>query len=164
MKGWILLGTGIVLAGCSSEGEAGPPSHTGYVTEIDGDRMLVVEEEPEDYSDTGGLETFYDAIWFEGTPEELLPGDFVHVWAEGAIAESYPGQGTAERASIIQPEEYSGAELDEQQALELALEETADDDASTHYAVEDVTFEEGLWTVTLYDSIAQRSIEWEFEE
>ena len=73
-------------------------------------RILVVDPVAQDFSDTGGIEEFYNAIWFSNAPQEVEPGNKVEVWFD-IVAESYPGQSEALDIKIIQEEVPEGADL-----------------------------------------------------
>src|SRR5690554_5936266 len=100
MKKWIilLLGLSLLLTGCMGEPQAGEEnreeysSMVGYIMDIDsGGRILVVDPVAQDFSNTGGVDEFYNAIWFSDAPQEVELGERVEVWFD-AVAESYPGQ------------------------------------------------------------------------
>ncbi|GBG07217.1 hypothetical protein PAT3040_01765 [Paenibacillus agaridevorans] len=46
----------------------------GYITKMDGDQMLVISSEPEDFSSNGGIAEYYAAVWFtiDDPPHPLL--------------------------------------------------------------------------------------------
>jgi hypothetical protein len=123
----IMLGT-IVLALLSACGIIGEgtgsandePGITGYVMAVEGERILVVATEAQDFSDTGGVNEFYDAIMFANVPEDIRIGDKVHVWYD-EVAESYPGQSTAKRIEKVPPVHPEGADLTDSDVLHHVL-------------------------------------------
>ncbi|SDN97415.1 DUF3221 domain-containing protein [Alkalicoccus daliensis] len=143
-----------LLAACGQEetpgeeppADSGEPVITGYVLDMEENSALVVESTAQDFSDTGGQEEFYSAIYFTEMPEEVQLGDRVEVWAE-AVAESYPGQAEAQRVEILEPGQPEGAELNEREVITRAIGEHSLDG---HAAVSDITFTEGAWTVEFF--------------
>lgn len=127
MRGWIILALGVSLlfTGCMGAPQAGEEdqysSMVGYVMDVDSaGRILVVDPVAQDFSDTGGIEEFYNAIWFSNAPQEVEPGNKVEVWFD-IVAESYPGQSEALDIKIIQEEVPEGADLSPDQALNRLL-------------------------------------------
>lgn len=129
---------GISLIGCSAtierEDAANNPGEAkhekvkldgavleGYVVKKEGESILVVSSVPKDFSSTGGVKEYYDAIWASEAPKELEPGQKVRVWFKGPLAESYPAHGTAERVWAFQSNKPEGATLSEAQAINKAL-------------------------------------------
>lgn len=98
------------------------PEIVGYVVKSEGGKMLVVSSEPQDFSATGGLEEFYNAVWVSDVQEKVHIGEKVKVWFEGPILESYPAQATAEKVLILPSTQPKGADLTEAQAIEKALD------------------------------------------
>lgn len=120
--GGIMNGT----AGIGSGGDgtavhnAAPPGMEGYVTAIDGGRMLVVDPVPKDFSSTGGVSEFYEAIWFSGKPDHVEVGQKVQVWFD-IVAESYPGQSAALKVRVMTSPKPQNADLSEAEAIREAL-------------------------------------------
>lgn len=106
------------LAGCTSHSE---PGIEGYVVKKEQDRILVVDSSPEDFSSTGGLAEFYNAIWFSSAPGKVKVGEKVQVWFD-VVAESYPGQSEAEKFVIIPGKKPKNADLAESEAIRKALD------------------------------------------
>ena len=116
-----------LFAGCSvdqTDGVPGAsdkePGMTGYVMAKENERILVVDPVSQDFSSTGGVNEFYDAIWFSNIPEEIKEGDKVKVWFD-AVAESYPGQSEAIKIEVVPASRPDGADLDESAAINKAL-------------------------------------------
>ncbi|SDI66590.1 YobA family protein [Alteribacillus bidgolensis] len=98
------------------------PGMTGYVVDKRGSEVLVVASEPKDYSETGGQEEFFSAIWFSNAADNADIGHKVEVWYE-VVAESYPGQSKADHMEVLPSEKPEGAHLTEQEAVKQALDE-----------------------------------------
>lgn len=116
-----------LFVGCSADQPGGVPAvpdkepgMTGYVMAKEDERILVVDPVSQDFSSTGGVNEFYDAIWFSNIPEEIKEGDKVKVWFD-AVAESYPGQSEAISIEVIVAPRPDGADLDESEAINKAL-------------------------------------------
>lgn len=152
---WIVL-LGIVLFGCGSSSGSGdskiehdPPGMEGYVINVEGDRILVVESKAQDFSSTGGVEEFYSAIWFSKAPENMKIGQKVQVWFD-IVAESYPGQSEAKKVVVLPSERPEGADLNEAEAIRKAFE-AHDSEYMGVTAVREVSYEAGkdAWEVML---------------
>ncbi len=119
-----ILALSVFPSGCSTGDVQQPPDGTagieGYVTAVEGGRILVVSSEAQDFSSTGGVDEFYNAIWFSNAPDSIKAGDFVKVWFD-AVAESYPGQSEAIHVEVVQGQKPEGASLSQSEALNKAL-------------------------------------------
>lgn len=117
------------LLGCNSnnisDDEKNDPSVDmeiiGYVMQKDNERILVISQSAQDFSSTGGVKAYYDAIWFSKAPKEVEVGDKVSVWYD-FVAESYPGQSEVKHIDVISSQKPNGANLTESEALKKALE------------------------------------------
>ncbi|MDF2591240.1 MAG: hypothetical protein K0S75_706 [Clostridia bacterium] len=96
------------------------PGIIGYVMKLSNSGMLVVSQGIQDFSSTGGVKEFYNAIWFSNAPKEIEVGDQVRVWFD-EVLESYPGQSEAKHIEVIASEKPDGANLDISEALNRAL-------------------------------------------
>lgn len=96
------------------------PGIAGYVTKQEEGRILVVASEPQDFSATGGIDEFYNAIWFKNVETDVQIGDQVKVWFE-FVMESYPGQSEATHIEVISADTPDNAMLTEAEALRKAL-------------------------------------------
>lgn len=96
------------------------PGMIGYVMNKENTRILVVSQVVQDFSSTGGVKEFYNAIWFSKASKEIQIGDKVKVWFD-EVLESYPGQSEAKHIEVVTSEKPKGANLDESQALSAAL-------------------------------------------
>lgn len=92
----------------------------GYVMKKDKERILVISQEVQDFSSTGGVKEYYDAIWFSKAPKDIEVGNKVKVWFD-IVAESYPGQSEVKNIEVISSQQHDGAKLTESQALSKAL-------------------------------------------
>ena len=99
------------------------PDLIGYVMEKTEDRMLVVSQEPQDFSQTGGVKEFYNATWLSNVQADIAIGELVKVWFEGGVAESYPSQTKLGKFEIIKTERPEGADLSTDQVIRKALME-----------------------------------------
>lgn len=124
-----LLAAALALSGCggsvtgangSGATQETPPGMEGYVVAKDNGRVLVVDPVPQNFSETGGVEEFYNAIWFAGAPAHAGIGHRVQVWFD-AVAESYPGQSTATKMNVLTSPKPAGADLSEAEAIRAAL-------------------------------------------
>lgn len=98
----------------------GEPGIEGYIVKKEGSRILVVDSEPQDFSSTGGLKEFYNAIWFSNAPENVEIGEKVQVWFD-VVMESYPGQSEAKKVLVLPNVKPEGADLSEAEAIREAL-------------------------------------------
>ena len=119
----IVLLFAISLLGCSPSKDKKPegePGIIGYVTAIENGRILVISTEAQDFSANGGVNEFYDAIWFSNVPKDIKLGDRVRVWYD-MVAESYPGQSEALHVELFPRVKPEAANLTESDALHRAL-------------------------------------------
>lgn len=131
----------LLLGGCGArpDGHAGAPAPSasgtqqpgfvGYVVKIEGGRILVVAPEARDFSATGGISHYYEAIWFSKVPSDIGIGMKVEVWAD-AIAESYPAQAAATRLAVIAELKPEGARLTPAEAIARAIESLPEQDTA----------------------------------
>jgi hypothetical protein len=147
----------ILLVGCGVASNAKPisredePGITGYVMKKENGRILVISTEKMDFSSTGGVDEFYDAIWFSKAPEEIEVGDKVKVWYD-IVLESYPGQSEAIDLEVVEAIKPEGAKLTDSEALQAALfSQSFDDD--TLLVVKEIEYdaEADSWNVKLKD-------------
>lgn len=112
----------LILSGCNGLNFLrGEPNITGYIMATSEGSILVINTEPEDFSGTGGVEEFYDAVWVSNVTEPVDVGEQVNVWFEGGVNESYPAQAGMGELEIIDSRIPSGADLSEAEALRAAL-------------------------------------------
>src|SRR5690625_1173771 len=81
-----------MLVSCKPGADGEPHIH-GYVMEKADGRILVISKEAQDFSDTGGISNFYDAIFLRNAPDDVEVGHEVRVWYDGPVEESYPAGG-----------------------------------------------------------------------
>jgi hypothetical protein len=116
------------LLGCNQsnigvDGKKSPseePGIIGYVMNEENTGILVVSQVVQDFSATGGVEEFYNAIWFSNAPQDVEIGDKVKVWYD-EVLESYPGQSEAKHVEVISSQKPNGANLTESEALYKTL-------------------------------------------
>ncbi|NDL67568.1 DUF3221 domain-containing protein [Anaerotalea alkaliphila] len=153
----------LAATGCAKGGKPDTePGLTGHLMAREGGRILVIDTQAQDFSSTGGVDSFYNAIWFSNAPEDIPLGETVSVWFD-AVAESYPGQSEAIHVEVVPSEKPPGADLTQAQALNLALTgpEYIQTSAVTSIAYEaetdlwtfgmQVLFEETAYTITVAD-------------
>lgn len=102
------------------ERKFGEPGIIGYVVKKEGRQILVVNPVPQDFSSTGGVKEFYDAIWFSHSPRNVQIGQKVKVWFD-FVATSYPGQSSAKRVLVLPSPKPDGANLSQAEAIRYAL-------------------------------------------
>lgn len=126
-------------------------SMRGYVIKREEDRILVISSEKQDFSATGGIAEYYEAIWFSDAPLGVKLGEKVEVWYEYVLT-SYPGQSTAEKIAIMPTEQPIDATLTEAEAVAKALLDDALNEMSI-YTVLLVSYDTNskLWTVHVKD-------------
>lgn len=116
-----------ILSACSNETgntDGGEPGITGYVMDKEGRQILVVSTEAKDYSENGGIEEFYDAVWASEAPKDVLVGEQVKIWFDGGMDTSYPGQAAVGKLELMPSSSPEGATLSEAEALNRALSKT----------------------------------------
>lgn len=72
-----------------------------YVMSKEDNTILLVNTEKKDFSSTGGINEFYDAISLTDVQNDIKMGQQVQFEIDGVIAESYPGQAKAKNVSIV---------------------------------------------------------------
>lgn len=102
------------------------PGMEGYVVDQRDGGILVVDNVPKNYGATGGVEEFYNAIWFSYAQKDVSIGQKVQVWFN-EVLESYPGQSTAEKLRILSTPKPTEANMNEAEAIRRALEEPRTD-------------------------------------
>lgn len=125
------------------------PGIIGYVMEKEEDRILVISPEAQDFSSTGGISEYYNAIWFANAPKDINIGEKVKVWYEYTL-DSYPAQSEVIHIEVIPAQQHEGANLTEEEALYRALtsELIAADGLVVVKAIE-YDKENGKWDVEL---------------
>lgn len=163
---WISIMCLLILAGCSNNEDTPveDPYITGYVMDRTDQQILVVSTEGEDFSETGGADEFYNAVWFSNAPEDISIGEKVRVWHDGEVAESYPAQATLEDYEILSPDTPDGAEQTEAEALEKALSDIEFD--HDMYTVQSIEFDsdEGEWSFVFKNTNTDEEITVEVDD
>lgn len=137
------------IIGCSAGNHSGDPGMEGYVMSVENGRMLVVDTKSQDFSSTGGVKEFYNAIVFSNAPKDVQVGQKVQVWFD-AVAESYPGQSSAKKVKILPSNQPANANLAEDAAIRKAL----DSQSFGHFGVlviKSVSYDESsdVWEIVL---------------
>jgi hypothetical protein len=134
----------IILVGCS-----GDPGITGYVMDKKDQEILIVSTIADDYSENGGTEEHYDAVWAYNAPDEVNVGQKVKVWFKGAVATSYPGLATVGKLEVLPSSTSEGATLSDDEALNKALSQS--NFGSEILAVKSISYDSvtDTWTIKL---------------
>jgi hypothetical protein len=139
---------------------------TGYVMQKMDNRMLVVSDVPQNFSDTGGLNEFYNAIMLSNMPGEIELGQKVKVIITGPIAESYPAQAEADRVKVLPSIKPTGANLSREEALKKALTDKENEINGYTVAVKELNYENesDSWKVLLKDTINNKEMSFQIED
>jgi len=160
-----IIVVGVFLWGCTiGEQQEIPdtePGIIGYVMDMSDGRILVISSEVQDFSATGGIEEFYNAIWFSKAPENIKIGDQVRVWFD-SVAESYPGQSEVKHIEVMPEEKPDGADLSESEAINKAVISYE----KHHLAVKSLVFikESDKWQIKLKDVMNDLEYDIEIED
>lgn len=144
----VMLLLAVSFAGCLGNTPNTDPGMTGYVMQRDAERILVIDTEAQDFSETGGIDEFYNAIWFSDAPDNIVIGENVNVWFD-VVADSYPGQAKAEHIEVIPSEKPDNADLTEAEALHKALMSLESDAGNLVVRSIEYEDEDKLWTIEL---------------
>jgi len=153
----------LTIGGCNSnepddvpETPDKEPGMIGYVMDANNGGILVVDPISQDFSSTGGVNEFYNAIWFSDVQEDIKEGDKVKVWFD-IVAESYPGQSKAIDIEVIPSSKPDGTDLDESQAINKALN-SGEVNTSWPTVVKSVKYikEADLWEIEIRDAIGEQ--------
>lgn len=153
LMGFLFL---FVLAGCSNNDSSsfrGSPDITGYVVSKNEQTILVTSSEPEDLSNSDGLEEYYDVISASDAPENVQVGDEVNLWYKGDILESYPAQTSVGKLEIIPSSTPEGATLTESDALSKALSQNEFENNTL--VIQSIAYQsdEDIWSIKFKDLI-----------
>ncbi|NSL53108.1 YobA family protein [Bacillus sp. P2(2020)] len=127
------------------------PGIEGYVVAKEKGRILVVDPVPQDFSKTGGVSEFYNAIWFSNVLSDIKVGEKVQVWFD-EVAESYPGQSKAKKIKVLKNNTLSGTDLTEAEAIQKALDQVHKKSTSVEVkAVKKVSYDPStdLWRIQI---------------
>ena len=145
----VVLLLSVLLMGCLEDGTPGTDAGiTGYVMKIEEARILVVEPEVKDFSSTGGIDEFYNAIWFSNAPQDIAIGDKVKVWFD-FVLDSYPGQSEIEHLEVVPSPKPDGANLHLSEALQKALTSVELNDVVTVVKSIEYNAEKKQWVIEL---------------
>lgn len=143
---------------------ADPSDEGNYIMSLEQDRFLAVEAKSKDFSENGGQEEYYSAIFFgfEDAAEQLELGQRVKIEAAGYILESYPGEGRAVLVEVLPTYQPKSADLTEAEVVKRALKEIGPSELDIP-TIRSVTFneEEDSWTIvfTSWDQETEKTIE-----
>lgn len=120
---YLLLTVTLMACNASASENSSPndaPGIIGYVMEKEDDRILVIDPEAQDFSETGGVSEYYNAIWFNNAPKDIGIGEKVKVWYD-YTRDSYPAQSEVMYIEVIPSQKPEGVNLTEGEALYKAL-------------------------------------------
>lgn len=155
----------IIVTGCNGEPIAGDySSMIGHVMNKENKSILVVDPVAQDFSSTGGVKEFYNAISFSNAPEEIKIGDKVEVWFD-AVAESYPGQSEVKDIKVIEEEKPEGADLTPSKALRNVIALDEKNQFTVLYSI-DYDKDRDKWTIQLKELLTENTqiLEYEIED
>jgi hypothetical protein len=92
-----------------------------YVMDKKDNKILVVSTERQNFSATGGMDEYYDAVWLSDAPEEIEIGQQVQFEIDGMMLQSYPGQARAKTVLATAIQDPEASELSVEEALRRAL-------------------------------------------
>lgn len=143
---FLLLMVVVIMIGCT-ERYSGKPNIHGYVIDVSEKKILVISKVAQDFSDTGGISNFYDAIWLSKASKDIEVGQEVRVWYDGPVEESYPAGGTVGKIEIVKKNQPETANINESKAIQLAIQQLGSEGL---IAINSVTFDgvEKRWKVT----------------
>lgn len=154
MRVLVIMLSFIFLISCSSshQGDLENADLIGYVIDKTEQGMLVVSEEPIDFSETGGKSEYYEATWLSETPDDIEIGELVAVWFDGPVAESYPMQATLGQIKVVSKEPPDGADLSVAEALREAI-----DIQGQTAAIKEIFYDQELdrWSITFKDLMSE---------
>lgn len=120
----LILIVAVSTMGCNLTSKEPPrsdePGIIGYVMNKESDSILVINPEAQDFSSSGGVSEYYDAIWFTNAPQDIEVGEKVKVWFDN-VMDSYPAQSEVIHLEVIPSQTPNGANLTESEALKKAL-------------------------------------------
>ncbi|MED3647967.1 DUF3221 domain-containing protein [Halalkalibacterium halodurans] len=139
--------------GAAEDVDVESASIIGYVVDVNEETTLVVSIEAERFDDSGGKEEFHNAIRFYHMPIEVEIGERIAVWAEGAIAYSYPAQAEVADVVVLEEKKPEGAKLSEKEVIQRVLSEQEESALLTS-----ITFdkESSHWNVHLQNLFGQK--------
>lgn len=151
----LVLLLAVSLLGCSSDNSKDEAGITGYVMNKENDRILVVSSEAQDFSANGGVNEFYNAIWFSKAPKDIKTGEKVMVWFD-IVAESYPGQSEVKEIAIVPSQLPEGASLTEADALNKALASEAIENQVLAVKSIEYNSQEDSWNIKLKETLSDK--------
>lgn len=92
-----------------------------YVMNKRDNNILLVSTKRQDFSATGGVNEFYDAIWLSNVTGNIEIGQKVQFEVDGVVLQSYPGQAQAKNVSVLIVPQPKKAKLTTEEALKRAL-------------------------------------------
>lgn len=143
---------------------ADPSDEGNYIMSLEQDRFLAVEAKSKDFSENGGQEEYYSAIFFdfEDAAKQLELGQRVKIEAAGPILESYLGEARAVLVEVLPTYNPKLADLTEADVVKRVLKEIDPLEFGVP-AIRSIIFneEEDSWNVafTSWDQEIEKMIE-----
>jgi len=99
MKKLLVLLVIVLLTACT---QTTPPDGEGYILEVSGGSILVIDELILDKSWNDTFEEYTgSAIQLSTRKKNLKPGQKIRYWVNGGVNDSYPSQADAKRIEVI---------------------------------------------------------------
>lgn len=130
-----------------------------YVMDKKDNRILLVSTEKQDFSSTGGVNEYYDAIWLSGFQGDIQIGQRVQFELNGPVLTSYPGQGEAKSITPDPVQKPEVSKLSVEEALERALNSDEVDRNKVLVITSIKYFEDSKkWQVDLKETMGDREL------
>ncbi|MCJ8010058.1 DUF3221 domain-containing protein [Lederbergia wuyishanensis] len=125
-----------------------PSKEGAYVVKKDGEMVLVVDAQPQDFSKSGGVKEFYNAISFSNVKGKIEIGQRVRIEVDGPIMESFPAQAKAGKIEILPTYKPDKADLTEAQVVREAVK-VAENKSNWFPAIRHIEYNEAqdIWKV-----------------
>ncbi|MFS1511468.1 DUF3221 domain-containing protein [Chengkuizengella sp. SCS-71B] len=134
-----------------------------FITKIEKDKILVVSNVPQDFSEDGGVKEYYDATWlFNVGRSDLKIGQKVEFTTKGITLTSYPGQVELDQIKIIKIQSPNTANLTVEEVLRKAINRSSQINV---FVLKGLAFDEKgrKWLVRFVDGFEKESKEMNLE-
>ncbi|PXW89018.1 uncharacterized protein DUF3221 [Streptohalobacillus salinus] len=123
---------------------------TGYIINRKDERILIQAETAKDLSSTGGVDTYYELIWFSNPPEPLEVGDKVDVYYDDTKKNYYPRRSTIKSFETYTPKQPNHAKKNEKEVIQTVFEQHKQHPARL-FVITSINFnaETNNWTIKL---------------
>lgn len=124
----------------------------GYITKIDGERVLIVSTSAKEIHARN--KEFYEAVWVGNVPKGLRVGQRVQVSFQGVVETSYPAQSLSDKLSFMPVQKPKQADLSEEQVVRQAILQADKTEERLLFVVKDVAYDESsdTWSVRYVDA------------